>query len=342
VLATTLNDIEVGYRHYRCRGCGKGQSPALHELGIRSRMSPLLEEFAVFLGADRPFVRAMELLRKLVGGSRISASTIMRRTESAGEEVLTLERQKSLTGSWGLTREDTLVASADGCMVNTRQAGWKEVKTGVVQTLNGERRRYVAHLGGPEKLGKHIRQELMSLGAGRAGRHVAVGDGSPWIWRLFHDKYPDAEQVLDYYHAAEQIHTCGNTLYKEGTPGARRWSDRIKGVLWEKGPGPVLQRLVPARFPRGRKRKAVRSLLRYIQKNRLRMNYPSLRKQGLPQGSGIVESACKDFVLARLRLSGCRWNQRAAEDVLAIRSVGMSGLWEPFTARRYGLQVPSN
>jgi len=342
VLATTLNDIGVGYRYYRCGQCGKGQTPALEELGIRGRTSPLLEEFAVLLGADRPFARAMDLLRKLVGGSRLSASTIMRRTEGAGREVLALEEQKSLAGSWDLTRKDTLVASADGCMVNTRQAGWKEVKTGVVQTLNGDRRRYMAHVGGPETLGKHIRQELMSVGAGRAGYHVAVGDGSPWVWRLFHDEYPGAEQVLDYYHAAEQIHTCGNALHGEGTSDARRWSERIKGVLWKKGPGPVLRRLVPARFPRGRRRKAIRSLLRYIRNNRLRMDYPSFRERGLPEGSGIVESACKDLVLARLRLSGCRWNLRAAEEVLGIRSVLMSGLWESFTARRYGLLVPFN
>jgi hypothetical protein len=55
-----------------------------------------------------------------------------------------------------------------------------------------------------------------------------------------------------------------------------------------------------------------------------------------------VESACKTLVLGRLRLAGCRWNARSAEELLAVRSVVMSGQWERFTANRYAFQVPSN
>jgi hypothetical protein len=342
VIATTLADIRIHYHYCYCKACRRGRSPGLQELGIRSRTSPLLEEFAILLGADRPFARAGTLLRTLVGGSPLSASTVMRRTEQAGREVQAMEPEQNLSERWELTSQDTLVASVDGCMVNTREQGWKEVKAGVIYALGSPRRHYLAHLGGPGPLGSRLRQALVSLHGGQAGRHVAVGDGAPWIWNLFRVQYPAAEQVLDYYHAAEQIHACGNALYGEATPKAARWSKRMKTVLWEQGASSLRSRLRPSRFPRGKQQAAARALLRYVRNHQERMNYPAFRERGLPQGSGMVESACKTLVLGRLRLAGCRWNARSAEELLAVRSVVMSGQWERFTASRYAFQVPSN
>jgi len=70
VIATTLADLRIHYHYNYCKACRRGRSPGLQELGIRSRISPLLEEFAILLGADRPFARAGTLLRTLVGGVR--------------------------------------------------------------------------------------------------------------------------------------------------------------------------------------------------------------------------------------------------------------------------------
>jgi hypothetical protein len=90
------------------------------------------------------------------------------------------------------------------------------------------------------------------------------------------------------------------------------------------------------------RRAAPRALLRYVRNHQELMNSPAFRKRGLPQGSGMVESACKTLVLGRLLLAGCRWNARSAEALLSVRSVVMSGQWERFTASRYAFQVPSN
>ena len=48
-----------------------------------------------------------------------------------------------------------------------------------------------------------------------------------------------------------------------------------------------MARLRPERFTRGRRRKAVCGLRRYVETNRSRMNYPSYRERNLPVGSGM-------------------------------------------------------
>ena len=34
---------------------------------------------------------------------------------------------------------------------------------------------------------------------------MCVGDGAEWIRRVFDDWFPDAEKVVDHYHAAEYL-----------------------------------------------------------------------------------------------------------------------------------------
>ena len=51
----------------------------------------------------------------------------------------------------------------------------------------------------------------------------------------------------------------------------------------------------------------------YFEDNRERMNYPEYRAQGLPIGSGVVESACKHVVANRCKRTGMRWDEAGAE-----------------------------
>ena len=43
------------------------------------------------------------------------------------------------------------------------------------------------------------------------------------------------------------------------------------------------------------------------------MRYDRYRKRGLPVGSGVVESACKQIVGSRFKRAGCRWSKAGAK-----------------------------
>jgi len=65
----------------------------------------------------------------------------------------------------------------------------------------------------------------------------------------------------------------------------------------------------------------------YFHKNRYRMHYLHYRRLGLYIGSGVVESACKQFVTRRIKVSGARWNHDSCQSMLHIRCAYLSN-WD--------------
>ena len=66
----------------------------------------------------------------------------------------------------------------------------------------------------------------------------------------------------------------------------------------------------------------------YFEENRERMNSPAYRAQGLPIGSGVVESACKHVVASRCKRAGMRWDENGAENILALRCLALNERWD--------------
>jgi len=58
------------------------------------------------------------------------------------------------------------------------------------------------------------------------------------------------------------------------------------------------------------------------------MNYPEYRSHGSLIGSGIVESACKQIVTERLKLSGMRGSHAGAQRIMTLRSIFLSQTWD--------------
>src|SRR5207244_1377822 len=58
------------------------------------------------------------------------------------------------------------------------------------------------------------------------------------------------------------------------------------------------------------------------------IQYASFRARGYPIGSGIIESANKLLMEARLKGAGMHWLPASVDPLLALRSAGQSGRWE--------------
>jgi len=72
--------------------------------------------------------------------------------------------------------------------------------------------------------------------------------------------------------------------------------------------------------------------LRYLIRRQEQITYAAFRVQGYPIGSGMVESAGKLEIEARLKgswvPSGCRWASKNVNPLLALRGPSCSGQWE--------------
>jgi hypothetical protein len=57
------------------------------------------------------------------------------------------------------------------------------------------------------------------------------------------------------------------------------------------------------------------------------MQYPQFRRDGWPIGSGMVESANKNVVAARLKGTGMHWQRKNVNPMLALRNAVCNGRW---------------
>jgi hypothetical protein len=64
------------------------------------------------------------------------------------------------------------------------------------------------------------------------------------------------------------------------------------------------------------------------------MQYQSLREDGWPIGSGVVESACKQF-RHRFAGSGMRWSRPGIERLLPIRAAVMGHAFDAMWSAAY-------
>ena len=74
--------------------------------------------------------------------------------------------------------------------------------------------------------------------------------------------------------------------------------------------------------------KVVSGSLAYLEKRREQLRYAEFIRAGYPIGSGVVESANKLVVEARLKGSGMHWADAQVNPMLALRNVVCSDRWD--------------
>ena len=148
---------------------------------------------------------------------------------------------------------------------------------------------------------------------------VVLGDGAHWIWELAAEHFGVQRiEIVDYWHATEHVWTVARALLGEDSDAAGVWAEAWCIDLLEHGPQPLLAALRSAEPPDAAAAEVVRVERGYFTTNTARMDYPTFRAQGLPIGSGAVESAAKHVVQVRMKRSGMRWSDAGGQALLAL------------------------
>jgi hypothetical protein len=300
---------------------------------------------AVWLSGLTSYEQAGEILRK-IGGVEISSKSVWRCVEKWGsklEQVEGLQMVKAYDYEREIDRNRSLEpmgAAMDGMMVNIREEGWKEMKVGSVfeiekrQTIDkktGEevelgsavKNGYAAHLGGPEIFGKKMWAEARQRHWEQAVDNIVIGDGAAWIWNLAGEHFYASRQVVDWYHASEHLADAGKILYGDGSPKARRWHRRMETPLYQGHADKIAAKLKRLAKQDPSKSEELLKEANYFQNNYKRMQYLETREDGLPIGSGMVESAAKQYK-ARFAGPGMRWSRAGAKRLLPVRTAILS------------------
>ncbi len=178
-------------------------------------------------------------------------------------------------------------------------------------------------VGWAQPPGTDPRLALWGPHLGRLRRVVLLADGAKWIWALAARCFGEERiEIVDLWHAVQHLWTVGKALCGEGTAAATAWVQAAATDLWEIGPLPVLRRLKAAQatIPTPEAAEVLRVERAYFTTNAARMRYPQFRAEGLPIGSGAIESAARHLVQQRLKRPGRGWSVTGAAAVLALRS----------------------
>jgi hypothetical protein len=344
-----------------CSKCKEWHCPADQVLNIESGRSPCVQEAAALLATKMPVGEAAAVLERLTGVS-VPRSTLDRAAKQSGEKAQQHRKSKDAQARLGLgiqtlgpsARESTLIIELDAWNIRERDGfgqtemlrargappqQWHWVWTGTVFLLkdraqtDGQRpiilnRGFAATRQGSAELKEQLHAEALRRGLGQVRRVVVIADGALWIWSLAGDRFPEAEQRLDFYHAAQHLWAVAEALHGAHSAQAQAW---IRPLLQQLRNGQALKviRTLEELLPEldGAKNQVAERELKYLRSQASRMDYKQVRRRGEPIGSGAIESTCRQYQ-CRFKRPGQFWTPRGDEALLCLETYWRNGRWK--------------
>jgi hypothetical protein len=324
------------------RNARRAFSPLDEELALLpGQLTPLLQDQLAHLGAWMPFAHAARMLTDFTQVS-ISESSAQRLTEAIGiaYEAVQVAEVERIERDWPAVEPgpDKLVLSVDGAFVPLVHGEWTEVKTLVVGEVGEPTHRdgktvvpthshsYFSRVAEAEQFQRLTFGELYRRRVETAEQIAAVSDGAEWIASFMAFHCPEAVRILDFPHAAQRICQIGEAVLGGEHASLAAWQSRQLHQLKHEGAVGVLQSLrsfaaAHLSLP------VVAENLAYLDKREAQMHYPTFQAEGWPIGSGIVESANKLVVEARLKGAGMHWSRVSVNPLLALRNAVCNDRW---------------
>jgi len=189
----------------------------------------------------------------------------------------------------------------------------------------------IAHV---DEFGKLVWGTGCQVSADWVAELVFVCDGATWIWELITHYYPNAVQIVDWYHAEDRLKRLADAVFSSQAE-RQSWLAQVTEPLWH---GQV-QDVILACQHLARKHDESRQAMTYFSNNTHRMRYDQFRAQGFLIGSGTLESGCKQIVTQRLKRSGAQWLVQGAVLTAKARSAWLSNQWQALCASRNTLPL---
>jgi len=289
-----------------------------------------------------PFDKAAEMLGAILS-VQTNEETARQRTEDMGACMQAAQTADvEVPCSYEANKERAphqCVISSDGAMVSLVQKQWAEVRTLVIgepqEKLNAQQEReihvgklsYFSRLADASSFIELAEVEMRRRQVREAKQVCAVTDGADWCQSLTERYRPDAVRILDFPHAAEHVSLLLEGFEKGNVPFPPQMLQRCLHILKHRGPRPLL-RLADHHVRSSTQQEGESCHLGYLRKREALMQYPQFRQQGWPLGSGMVESANKNVVEARLKGTGMHWERTHVNPMLALRNAVCNDRWQ--------------
>lgn len=367
VVWTVFGKVSYQRRYYLCGACHQGQSPLDQKYGIvPGQVTQTLASLLGVLGVEVAFEEASQVAERFLL-FRVSDNTVRKQTEGYGNAQAQAEKEwieKAEDEKALQVRQRTLehqpgriYASIDGAHVPL-QHEWRELKTlcwytvgqtdrsaskkqhnlpiGEQSYLHSKDMHYYCDIAETEQFGRLLWATGVQHTADAYQEIIFVCDGATWIWKLVEKYFPQAVQIVDWYHASQYLSPIAEATFSTDPTQAREWLIQTRTDLWE---GHIQEVIRACRACLPQAQVVAEKAITYYTHNEKRMDYARFRKQGYLIGSGTIESACKQIAASRLKRSGARWTLAGVIATAKARAASLSKTWDSLKPFYFNLSL---
>jgi hypothetical protein len=313
---------------------------------------------------EMPYDEAHTFFHDLTG-VRMSAERMHTRTNQVAQGLTVLAVAPSreaiakriaevAAGKW---RRPVVVLGIDGAFVPTRpesargrrpgqgryrakrpqgKGAWRDAKGFRFYLIDAERIVYLLswhQVQNEADLGNALKQvKEAGLIPQEKVRLWVMGDGAEWRWKYVQALFPNACQVLDYYHCSAYLHQVAKAQYGN-SKRAQEWAEATLTRLYLGKMGQVLGGLRRMQPTSDEALKAIDNCWVYLREHRGWTHYRKLRRGGYPLGRGGMESSNKFICHVRLKRSGAWWYEANSNQMVALRCAKYNGTFHQVFAR---------
>lgn len=346
-----LGTIELSRRVY---GRVQGTCRADHELGLPADGWFIsVKELSSALGVSSEFAHANALLQRW-SGIDITTRTLANHVEDYGQQLIDWQESQTLEAICPIASSLSCAAipaqeqpvfyiGADGIHTPMQQGSTCEAKVGVMFWAHHHwrlsqtrcaitQREYIATLTQVDEFREQLERCYSQSVQQQPHQVVFLGDGAAWIWAMATLLFPQAIQILDFFHVSEYLWEVARHAFVGQESAQRDWVETQQQALKDSQWLAVVE--AAQRLPPTSKalQDRVETLERYLNHNQTRIDYRRYLQQGLMIGSGVVESSNRRIVTQRLKQSGMFWSKSGAEAVMRLRACYLSSSqrWHDF------------
>lgn len=309
-------------------------------------------------GADHPFNQVPEKMKEHYGID-IGVSAAQSITQTHAKKIH--DAQSDFADEPISPAAETIVAEMDGCMVpivvtgveqeesandkreqvktdkrKNKSLEYREAKMCLAHKVGSCTLKYGGTMDGPDAAGKQWKRCVQQVGFDKDSKVHCIGDGAAWITNQMEGCFgAQGTYLIDFYHLCEYLSPAANII----SPGTADWLKTQKEDMKAGKTALVLERLLPHIEPPEiyDEKAPVRACYRYIKNRPQRFNYPGAIEQGLPIGSGEVESSHRYIVQKRLKIAGAWWKKENAASMISLRLARFNKLWDKYWDKVMGL-----
>ncbi len=345
---TIFGEIPINREYYH-KALERGVFPLDSQINLPERTySYLLERFSMGVALNESYDESKKYINELFGIDlpQSSIQQISKKSSAYFEEYY---KEKEVDSS---KAGELIIVSADGKGIPIKSEEKSETKkrlgrgekngkkkmalVGTVYNVEPQydldhrdfkvkNKKVWAFLEDKERTMELLRGDVNSRIQGNSftNKIVFVADGERGLWNLRKKFFPEAIEILDWYHMSEYLWKAVYVFYPEGSQESEEWINKMEGKMLDGRVSDVIKGIrvrITKNKIKGNKLKTLQKVNEYFSNNKERMKYNEYIENGYPIGSGNVESACRHLVKDRMEKTGMRWKYKGAQAILSIRA----------------------